>query len=154
MLMRTPHLLAAACCLALTGCGAPGVAGPSALQGARAAETLSIKGDAAKFSPTQLRQALTLIGERLYAKDFTYDFQKNDAAITKKGRNNQGNFAWLVAREFRSSDKAGQYTFLANEYTKDEAGTMQTQYKVTGTVDLKANELIDIRKEVEDRDPR
>lgn len=151
--MRHASLLALACCVVLSGCGVS--ANPVAPRGLTAvpAPTLAARGEAAKLGREQVRAALALIGDRLY-KDFEYDFQHNDSAIARKTRNNQGNLDWLVVREFRVTDKPGQYAFLANEYTKDDAGVMQSQYKLTGVVDLKANQVVDIRKEVEDRDPR
>lgn len=141
-----PLLLA----LALTGCGTtPGpVAAPAT------ATMLAARSDA-KLTEAQRRQALALVAEKIYGKDaFSFDFQHNDAAVAKKGKNFQGNAAWFVMRDLRAGEKAGQWAFLATEFTKDDAGTYQSQYKLTGVLDLKAGAVIDIKKEVEDRDPR
>ena len=142
-------LLLATAAFALTGCGAPALGVASAPAG----PALAARAEA-KITEAQRRQALTLIAERLYGKDFAVDFQHNDAAVAKKGKNAQGNAAWFVARDYRALEKAGNVAFIATEYTRDDAGTMQSQYKLTGTVDLKAGAVVDIKKEVEDRDPR
>lgn len=135
--------------LALTGCGAPALSVAQPTAGTSPAARAE-----AKITEAQRRQALALVAERLYGKDFAPDFQHNDAAVAKKDKNAQGNAAWFVMRDYRALEKAGHFAFLATEYTRDDAGTMQSQYKLTGTVDLKAGAVVDIKKEVEDRDPR
>ncbi len=149
--MRTPSFVSLACALLLAGCGAPGVAGTQAPIRAVASAPQAA---ASAVSAAQLQRTLKLIGAKLYGAAIVTDFQHNDMAIAKQGRNAQGNAAWLVLRDVRATADDGRYAFVATEYTKDDAGTMQSQYKVYGVADLKADALVEIRKEVEDRDPR